>query len=137
VGKVISKSNGDEVLSDEFVLKSNGDEALNDVFPQKVTVMKRLMLRKKTVAMKGLMLLNCFIASSTLYKSMQKLPQNRAKHICKGKDDDVFRLYTETTEITNFFGKLPMEMIASLLQCVNIFFVKALKQWRQIWEAMK
>jgi hypothetical protein len=34
------------VLSNEFVLKSNGDEALNYVFPQKVTVMKRLTLRK-------------------------------------------------------------------------------------------
>jgi hypothetical protein len=32
VGKVTLKSNGDEVLSDEFLLKSNGDEALNDVF---------------------------------------------------------------------------------------------------------
>jgi archaellum component FlaF (FlaF/FlaG flagellin family) len=83
------------------------------------------------------MLLNCFIASSTLYKSMQKLPQNRAKHICKGKDDVVFRLSMETTEITNFLRKLPMEMIASMLLCVNIFFVKALRQWRQIREAMK
>jgi hypothetical protein len=33
VGKVTLKSNGDEVLSDEFLLKSNDDEALNDVFP--------------------------------------------------------------------------------------------------------
>jgi hypothetical protein len=35
VGKVTLKSNGDEALSDEFILKStrgNGDEALNDVF---------------------------------------------------------------------------------------------------------
>ncbi len=32
VGKVNFKSNGDEALSDEFLLKSNGDEALNDVF---------------------------------------------------------------------------------------------------------
>jgi hypothetical protein len=30
-----------------------------------------------------------------------------------------------------------MEFIASSLLCVNIFFVKALRQWRQIWEAMK
>jgi hypothetical protein len=28
VGKVTLKSNGDEVLSNEFLLKSNGDEAL-------------------------------------------------------------------------------------------------------------
>jgi hypothetical protein len=33
VGKVTFKSNGDEALSDEFLLESNGDEGLNDVFP--------------------------------------------------------------------------------------------------------
>jgi hypothetical protein len=32
VGKVTLKSNGDEALSDDFLLKSNGDEVLNDVF---------------------------------------------------------------------------------------------------------
>jgi hypothetical protein len=32
VGKVNLKSNGDEVLSDEFLFKSSGDEALNDLF---------------------------------------------------------------------------------------------------------
>jgi hypothetical protein len=32
VGKVTLKSNGNEALSDDFLLKSNGDEALNDVF---------------------------------------------------------------------------------------------------------
>jgi hypothetical protein len=32
VGKVSLKSNGDEALSEEFLLRSNGDEALNDVF---------------------------------------------------------------------------------------------------------
>jgi hypothetical protein len=33
LGKVTFKSDGDEALSDEFLLKSNDDEALNDVFP--------------------------------------------------------------------------------------------------------
>jgi hypothetical protein len=33
LGKVTLKSNGDEALSDEFLLKSNDDVALNDVFP--------------------------------------------------------------------------------------------------------
>ncbi len=33
VGKVTSKSNGDEALSDEFILKSNSDAAFNDGFP--------------------------------------------------------------------------------------------------------
>jgi hypothetical protein len=46
-GQSYFKSNGNEALNDEFLLKSNGDEALNDVFPQKVTAMKRLMIRKK------------------------------------------------------------------------------------------
>jgi hypothetical protein len=32
VGRVTFKSNGDEALSDEFILKNNGDEALNDIF---------------------------------------------------------------------------------------------------------
>jgi hypothetical protein len=32
VGKVTLKSNGDEVLSDEYLLKSNGDEELNNDF---------------------------------------------------------------------------------------------------------
>jgi hypothetical protein len=47
VGKVNFKNNGDEALSDEFLLKSNGEEALNDVFPETVTAMKHLMIRKK------------------------------------------------------------------------------------------
>jgi hypothetical protein len=33
VGKVTVKSNGNEALSDEFLLKCNDNEALNDVFP--------------------------------------------------------------------------------------------------------
>jgi hypothetical protein len=32
VGKVAFKSNGDEALSDEYLLKSNVNEALNDDF---------------------------------------------------------------------------------------------------------
>ncbi len=32
VGKVALKSNGDEVLNDEFLIKSNGDDAFNDEF---------------------------------------------------------------------------------------------------------
>jgi hypothetical protein len=83
--------------------------------------------------------LHRFIASSlsTLHKSMQKLVLNRAKHICEGKDDDVFQLCYGNYENNEFCWKLPMEFIASSLQCVNIFFVEALRQWRQIREAMK
>jgi hypothetical protein len=40
----------------------------------------------------------------------------------------------EITEIMIFFGKLPMEFIASVRE---YFFVKALRQRRQIREAMK
>jgi hypothetical protein len=36
-----------------------------------------------------------------------------------------------------FFWKLPLEFIASSLLSVNFFFIKALRQWRQIREAMK
>jgi hypothetical protein len=36
----------------------------------------------------------------------------------------------------NFF-EIAMQIITSLLLCVNIFNVKALRQWRQIREAMK
>jgi hypothetical protein len=32
VSKVALKSNGNEALSDEFLLKSNGDEVFNDVY---------------------------------------------------------------------------------------------------------
>jgi hypothetical protein len=32
-GQSYFKNNGDEALSDKFLLKSNDDEALNDVFP--------------------------------------------------------------------------------------------------------
>jgi hypothetical protein len=35
VGKVTLKSNGNEALSDEFILKSNSYEALNDVYLKK------------------------------------------------------------------------------------------------------
>jgi hypothetical protein len=32
---------------------------------------------------------------------------------------------------------LPMKIVASSFLCINIFFVKELRQWRQIREAMK
>jgi hypothetical protein len=37
VGKVTSKSKGDEALSDESLKKGNGDETLNDDFSSKIT----------------------------------------------------------------------------------------------------
>jgi hypothetical protein len=49
--------------------------------------------------------LHCLASSlSTLNKSMQELPLNRAKHICEGKDAKVCGFATESTEITNFLG---------------------------------
>jgi hypothetical protein len=65
---------------------------------------------------------------------------NRAKPFktyVKAKTTMFFGLATEITEITNFFWKFALEFIASSLLSVNIFFVKALRQWRQIREAMK
>ncbi len=55
----------------------------------------------------------------------------------KAKTMMFFGFATESREITIFFWKLPMQFIASSLLCVNISFVKALRQWRQIREAMK
>ncbi len=59
VGIVTFISYGDEALSDEFLFKGNCDEVLNDVFPEKVTAMEHLTLRKNwsDEAMKGLTLL--------------------------------------------------------------------------------
>jgi hypothetical protein len=71
---------------------------------------------------------------------MQKSQKNSAKvsntHV-KAKTTMFFGFVTEAMEITNFFWKLQMEFIASSLQSVNIFFVKALRKWRQIQEVMK
>jgi hypothetical protein len=47
VGKVTFKSNGDEALSDEFLLKGNGNEALNDVFSTKSNGDKAFNAKKK------------------------------------------------------------------------------------------
>jgi hypothetical protein len=52
----------------------------------------------------------------------------------KAKTTIFFGFATETMEIPNFFGNCQWN---SSLLCDNIFFVKALRQWRQIWEAMK
>jgi hypothetical protein len=133
VGKVTLKINGDEALSEKFLFKSNSDEAT------KVTGMKGLTLRKFFLAMKHLTLLKIEamqrltlhrLASSlsTLYKSMQKSPHIRAKHICKGKDNDVFQLCYGNYGNNKFFWQLPMEFIASSLLCFNIFCVKVLGQ---------
>jgi hypothetical protein len=43
-GQSYFKSNGNEALSNEFLLKSNGNEALNA--EKKIVAMKRLMLLK-------------------------------------------------------------------------------------------
>jgi hypothetical protein len=51
----------------------------------------------------------------------------------KAKTTMFFGFATEITEITIFFGNCQWN---SSLLCVNIFFVKAFRQWRQIREAM-
>ncbi len=107
----------DEAIKPLTLLKNWSDEAFNASSPR-------------------------FIASSlsTLYKSIQKSPNKQSKTFqdtCKGKDDDVFQLCYGNYGYNKFFSKLPLEFIVSSILSVNIFFVKALRQWRQIWEAMK
>jgi hypothetical protein len=53
--------------------------------------------------MKRLTLHRLASSLSILNISMQKLPLNRAKHICEGKDDDVFRLCYGNYGNNNFF----------------------------------
>jgi hypothetical protein len=55
VGKVTLKSNGNEAVSDEFLLKSNCDEVLRDVFPIKSNDDGVFNAETKIVAMKRLM----------------------------------------------------------------------------------
>ncbi len=56
------------------------------------------------------------------------------QHICKGNDNNVSRLCCGNNK---FFLEIANGIHASSLLCVNIFIVKALRQWRQIREAMK
>jgi hypothetical protein len=111
-----------------LTLRKNGSEE----------AMKRLTLLK-TEAMKRLTLHRC-IASllSTLYQSIQKLPNKRSKTFqdiyVKAKTMMFFGFASEIMEITNVFGNCPWN---SSLLSVNIFFVKALRQRRQIREVMK
>jgi hypothetical protein len=68
---------------------------------------------------------------------MKKLPLNSAglsNTYVKGKTTKFFSFATERY---NLFLKLPMKIVASSILCINIFFVKELRQWRQIREAMK
>jgi hypothetical protein len=57
------------------------------------------------------------------------------EHICKGKDDDVFQLCYENYGKKWIFGEIAtgIHRFYSLI----FVFVKGLRQWRQIWEAMK
>ncbi len=71
------------------------------------------------------------------YRNRQINREKRSKTYVKAKTTMFFCFATEITEITNFFWKLPLEFIASSLLSVNIFFFKALRQWRQFREAMK
>jgi hypothetical protein len=74
-----------------------------------------------------------FIASSlaTLYKSMQKSLQNRAKlsnTYVKAKTTMFFGFATEITEITNFFGNCQWYLWLHRFYALAFFFVKALRQ---------
>ncbi len=70
-------------------------------------------------------------------RNRHKTGQNCPNTNVKAKTTMFFDFARENTEKTNSFWKLSMEFIALSLLCVNIFFVKALRQWWQNREAMK
>jgi hypothetical protein len=88
--------------------------------------MKRLTLLKNKAKNRE-MLHRLGIASSlsTLYEFMRKSPlKNRAGLLdtyVKAKTTKFFGLATEITKIFEFLLKLPIQIIASSLLCVNIF----------------
>ncbi len=89
-----------------------------------------------------MLLKNCFIASSlsTLFKSMQKSSKNRPKMSntnVKAKTTMFFDIATEKTEKTNFFGNCQWDSLLHRFCALILFFVKALRQWWRIREAMK
>ncbi len=57
--------------------------------------------------------------------------------ICEGKDDDVFRLCYGNYGNNEFFGNCQWNSLLHRFYALIFFFVKALRQWRQIREAMK
>jgi hypothetical protein len=83
-----------------------------------------------------------FIASSlsTLSMSMQKLLKNRAKlshTYVKAKTMKFFGFATETTKNYEFFGNCHWESSLHRFYALIFLFVKGLRQWWQIREAMK
>jgi hypothetical protein len=83
--------------------------------------------------MKHLMF-HCFIAVNTIYIHAEIAIKQRKtfQQICKGKDDDVYRLCYGN------YGNNCQRNSSLQRFCVLIFFfIKALSQWRQIREAMK
>jgi hypothetical protein len=71
---------------------------------------------------------------------MQKSPLNSAGLLntyVKAKTTMFFGFAMEITKIYKVMFKLPIQIIVSSLLCVDIFVVKALRQWRQIWKVMK
>jgi hypothetical protein len=70
--------------------------------------------------------LHRFIAVNTIYvHAEKKLLKNRAKlshTYVKAKTTMFFGFATETTKNNEFWGKLPLGIIASSLLCVNISF---------------
>ncbi len=116
----LRKNRSDEAIKRLTMLKNWSDEAFNASSPR-------------------------FIASSLHRcqhyifpcRTRQKNSAKVSNTYVKAKTTMFFRLCYGNYGNNEFFWKLPMEFIASLLLSVNIFFVKALRQWRQIREAMK
>ncbi len=84
---------------------------------------------------------SCFIASSlhrfiaSSLSTLQKYKLKSSYNECESKDDDIFRLcYGNIGNLTKFFD---IANINHRFFSLIIFVVKALRQLRQIWEAMK
>ncbi len=117
----VRKNCSDEAMKRLTLLKNWSDEALNASLPR-------------------------FIASSSLQHCQHYINPcinchktgKTFQHICKGNDDDVFRLcYGNYGNNGFFFGNCQWNSLLNCFYVLIFFSVKALRQWRQIREAMK
>ncbi len=108
--------------------------------------MKCLTLRRNRSdeAMKHLTMLknwrNVASSLSTLYMSMQKLPKNGAKlshTYVKAKTTMFLPLLLKQRKIKNFWGNCHWDSLLHHFYALIFLFVKALRQWWRIREAIK
>jgi hypothetical protein len=111
VGKVTLKSNGDEALSDEFLLKRNGDEAFNAQKKCKNSSNEAFNASLPRFIASSLHRCQHYINPCRNCHKMGKTFQ----HICKGNDDDVFRLCYGNYGNNEFVLEIASGFIASSL----------------------